>query len=292
MIDIGPPLVSRLVAKQFPQWADLPVRQVRTVGTDNLIYRLGDELVVRLPALPRAAPMVGREREWMPRLAPRLPLDVPVPLGAGVPDGEFPYPWLIYRWLDGDTLADRPDLDLRDVAVRLGRFVAALQRIDTAGAPRSPRAVPVGPGDVDVHESIERLAAVGLVDAALATAVWEDALAAPPWTGPPVWLHGDLLPANLVARQGRLAAVIDFGLVGTGDPATDLLPAWALLSARTRDVFRAVVGVDEATWRRGRGWALRAGLGAVRVYRYTNPALAAAGRHSVAEALSDFRSRS
>lgn len=291
MTDIGPPLVSRLVAKQFPQWADLPVRQVRTVGTDNLIYRLGDELVVRLPALPRAAPMVGREREWMPRLAPRLPLDVPVPLGAGVPDREFPYPWLIYRWLDGDTLADRTDLDLRDVAVRLGRFVAALQRIDTAGAPRSPRAVPVGPGDVDVHESIDRLASVGLVDAALATAVWEDALAAPPWAGPPVWLHGDLLPANLVARQGRLAAVIDFGLIGTGDPATDLLPAWALLSARTRDVFRAVVGVDDATWRRGRGWALRAGLGAVRVYRYTNPALAAAGRHSLTEVLADFRTR-
>jgi aminoglycoside phosphotransferase (APT) family kinase protein len=281
--------VSRLVARQFPQWAGLPVREVRTSGTDNLIYRLGDELVIRLPALPRAAPMVGREWEWLPRLAPHLPLDVPVPLGAGVPDGDFPYPWSVYRWLDGETLADRTDVDLRDVALRLGRFVAALQRIDTAGAPRSPRATPVVPGDGDVHESIERLAAVGLVDAGLATAVWEDAVTAPTWTGPPVWVHGDLLPANLVARRGRLAAVIDFGLAGTGDPATDLLPAWALLTTRTRDVFRRVVGVDEATWRRGRGWALRAGLGAVRVYRYTNPALAAAGRHSLAEVLADYR---
>lgn len=289
MTPVGPLLVSQLVAKQFPQWAGLPVREVPTAGTDNVIYRLGDELVVRLPALPRAAPTVGREREWLPRLAPRLPLDVPVPLGAGVPDGEFPYPWSVYRWLEGQTLATRPDLDMRDVAVRLGRFVAALQRIDTAGAPRSPRAVPVRAGDAEVPESIERLAAVGLVDTDLATAVWEDALAAPPWEKPPVWLHGDLLPANLVARQGRLAAVIDFGLVGTGDPATDLLPAWALLTARTRDVFRAVVGVDDATWRRGRGWALRAGLGAVRVYRYTNPALAAAGRHALSEVLADFR---
>lgn len=289
MSEVGPALVGRLIAKQFPQWADLPIREVGTAGTDNRIYRLGDELVVRLPALPRAAPMVGREWEWLPRLAPRLPLDVPVPLGAGVPDGEFPYPWSVYRWLDGDTLAAQPDVDLRDVAVRLGRFVAALQRIDTAGAPRSPRAVPVGPGDVDVHESIERLASVGLVDADRAAAVWQDALAAPSWAKPPVWLHGDLLPANLVARQGRLRAVIDFGLAGTGDPATDLLPAWALLTARTRDVFRAVVGVDDATWRRGRGWALRAGLGAVRVYRYTNPALAAAGRHALAEVLADHR---
>jgi aminoglycoside phosphotransferase (APT) family kinase protein len=281
--------VSRLVARQFPQWAGLPLRAVHTSGTDNLIYRLGDDLVVRLPALPRAAPMVGREWEWLPRLAPRLPLDVPVPLGAGIPDGEFPYPWSVYRWLDGETLADRPDVDPRDVAVRLGRFVAALQRIDTAGAPRSPRAVPVGPGDVEVHESIERLAAVGLVDAAVATAVWEDALAAPPWSGPPVWLHGDLLPTNLLARQGRLVAVIDFGLAGTGDPATDLLPAWAVLGARTRDVFRKVVGVDDATWRRGRGWALRSGLGAVRIYRYTNPALTAAGRHAISEVLADYR---
>ncbi|WP_173070558.1 aminoglycoside phosphotransferase family protein [Phytohabitans houttuyneae] len=289
MTAVGPPLVSRLVAKQFPQWAGLPVREVSTVGTDNMIYRLGDELVVRLPALPRAAPTVGREWEWLPRLAPRLPLDVPVPLGSGVPDGEFPYPWSVYRWLEGQTLATRPDLDMRDVAVRLGRFVAALQRIDTAGAPRSPRAVPVRAGDTEVHESIERLAAVGLVDAELATAVWEDALAAQPWAKPPVWLHGDLLPANLVARHGRLAAVIDFGQVGTGDPATDLLPAWALLTTRTRDVFRAVVGVDDATWRRGRGWALKAGLGAMRIYRYTNPALAAAGRHSLAEVLADFR---
>lgn len=289
MTTVGPPLVSRLVAKQFPQWADLPVREVRTAGTDNMIYRLGDELVVRLPALPRAAPAVAREREWLPRLAPRLPLDVPVPLGAGVPDGDFPYPWSVYRWLEGETLATRPDLDMRDVALRLGRFVAALQRIDTAGAPRSPRAVPVRPGDTDVPDSIERLAAAGLVDADLAKAVWEDALAAPPWTRPPVWLHGDLLPVNLVARQGRLAAVIDFGLVGAGDPATDLLPAWALLTARTRDVFRAVVGVDDATWRRGRGWALRAGLGAVRTYRYTNPALTAAGRHALSEVLADYR---
>ncbi|MFD0742460.1 aminoglycoside phosphotransferase family protein [Phytohabitans flavus] len=281
-------LVSRLVARQFPQWADLPVHEIPTVGTDHLIYRLGDELVVRLPALPRAAPMMAREREWLPRLAPRLPLDVPVPLGAGVPDAEFPYPWSVYRWLHGETLANRPDLDLRDVAVRLGRFVAALQRINTAGAPRSPRAVPVAPGDVEVNESIKRLAAVGIADPERATAIWEDALAAPPWAGPPVWLHGDLMPANLVARQGRLAAVIDFGLVGTGDPATDLLPAWALLSARTRDVFRTVVGVDDATWRRGRGWALRAGLGAVRTYRYTNPALAAAGRHSLAEVLASI----
>jgi len=289
MTGVDPALVSGLVARQFPQWADLPVSQFRTVGTDNLIYRLGDELAVRLPALPRAAPMLSREREWLPRLAPHLPLDVPVPLGAGVPDSEFPYPWLVYRWLPGTTLAEESTVDLREAAVRLGRFVAALQRISTAGAPRSPRAVPVGPGDTEVHESIERLAAVGVIDATLATAVWEDALAAPPWAGPPVWLHGDLLPTNLVARNDKLAAVIGFGLVGTGDPATDLLPAWALLTARTRDVFRAVVGVDEATWRRGRGWALRAGLGAVRVYRYTNPALAAAGRHSLAEALADFR---
>jgi aminoglycoside phosphotransferase (APT) family kinase protein len=289
-IDIDGALVARLIATQFPRWAHLPIVAVRSAGTDNAIYRLGEDMAVRLPRLPRAAEMVDKEQQWLPRLAPLLPLAVPVPLGAGTPDDEFPYPWSVCRWLAGKDLADEPHVDLHDVAVGVGRFLAALRRIDTTGGPTSTRAEPVSSrDDDDVRSTIGRLAADGVIDSSLAITVWEAALAAPAWDGPPSWIHGDLFPANLLATRGRLSGVIDFGLLGLGDPACDMLVAWTLLTADTRDAFRAEARVDEATWVRGRGWALSAGLGAVRVYRVINPVLAAAGRHAITETLADYR---
>jgi aminoglycoside phosphotransferase (APT) family kinase protein len=176
------------------------------------------------------------------------------------------------------------------VAVRLGEFIAALERIDTAAAPVSPRATPVDARDDDVVRStIRQLSEEGSLDGAAAIAVWESALAAPSWNRPLVWIHGDLFPSNLLAVGDRLAAVIDFGLLGVGDPATDMLPAWTLLTARSREPFRAAAEVDDATWVRGRGWALSAGLGAVRVYRKINPVLAAAGRHAIDQAVADHQ---
>jgi aminoglycoside phosphotransferase (APT) family kinase protein len=200
-IEIDGALVSRLIAKQFPQWADLPITKVRSAGTDNAIYRLGDNMAVRLPRLPRAAKDVDTEQRWLPRLAPLLPLAVPVPLGKGVPDEAFPFPWSVYRWLDGDNLADKPIVDLHDAAVQLGRFVAALQRIDTTGAPPSFRGGPVGTLDDRVRTEIRDLGADGTVDMDLATAAWQTALTAPAWGGAPVWVHADLYPVNLLARR-------------------------------------------------------------------------------------------
>ena len=281
------PLVGRLVAKQFPQWADLPIAKVRSAGTDNLIYRLGDDKAVRLPRIPSAARHVDTQQRWLPQLAPLLPLPIPVPLAKGAPDEGFPFPWSVCRWVDGDNAVDQPIVDLPDAAIRLGRFVAALQRCDTTGAPPSVRATPVTAGDDDVRSAIAHLGADGTVDPAAATAAWESALAAQTWDGASVWVHADLHPGNLLVRQGRLAAVIDFGLLGVGDPACDLLPAWTLLTAQTRELFRAEVGVDDATWTRGRGWGLRFGLGALHVYRDTSPVLAAIGQHAVAEAVTD-----
>jgi aminoglycoside phosphotransferase (APT) family kinase protein len=280
--------VDRLIARQFPRWAGLPIGRVRSAGTDNALYRLGADLVVRLPRTPGAAAGVDTEHRWLPRLSPLLPLAVPVPLGRGVPDDGYPYPWSVYRWLDGENLVDRPVADLADVAVRLGRFVATLQRIDGTGGPPSFRGGPVSALDSRVRGEIRDLGADGTVDAGLATAAWETAMAAPAWDGPPIWVHADLYPVNLLARHGRLTAVIDFGGLGVGDPAIDMLPAWALLTAGTRDLFRAEVGVDEATWLRGRGWGLGLGLGAVHFYRATNPVLAAIGRHAIAEAIADL----
>lgn len=288
--DIDQSLVSRLIRRQFPRWADLPIAKVASPGTENAIYRLGDDMAVRLPRQSLFAETVDTEFRWLPRLAPLLPLDIPVPLARGVPDDEYPVQWSVHRWLDGESLTDQPDVDPFNVAERLGRFVAALWRIDTTDAPLSARARTVSTdANEKVYRVIRELGADGTVDPKLATAIWEDALAAPGWDGPPVWIHGDLFSMNMLARERRLTAIIDFSLVGLGDPACDMLPAWTLLTAPTREVFRAASGVDSATWTRGRGWGLRAGLGAVIVYRGVNPVLAAAGQHAITETLADYQ---
>jgi len=289
-IDISIAVVARMIARQFPQWVDLPVTAAPSAGTDNAIYRLGGDMAVRLPRRAGTVAALARELQWLPRLGPLLPLAVPVPLAEGTPGEGFPFPWAVYRWLDGENVAGEPGVDLSDAAVRLGRFVAALQRIDTAGAPPPTfRAEPVSTLDDRVRTQIRDLAADGTVDPGLATAAWETAIAAPAWEGPPRWVHADLSPLNLLARHGRLSAVIDFGGLGVGDPAIDLLPAWAWLTPHTRDLFRAEIRPDDATWARGRGWGLALGLGAVHRYRVANPVLAASNGHAIAQVLADHQ---
>ncbi|MFE5660799.1 aminoglycoside phosphotransferase family protein [Streptomyces sp. NPDC056517] len=282
-------LVARLVAGRFPEWAGLPVRAVRSAGTDNVMFRLGDDLVVRLPRVPYAARHVEKEQRWLPLLAPHLPLDVPVPVGRAGASAEFPWPWSVYRWLDGDDTYDVPLTDLAHAAVALGRFGAALRDVDASGGPASFRG-----GHVTSWEEghlpgvIRDFGADGLIDADLATASWEAVLRLPQWDGAPVWVHGDLLPGNLLGREGRLSAVIDFGGVGTGDPACDTMPAWTLFSADTRPLFREAARVDDATWARGRGWALAWGLVTEHYYREKNPVLAAVARRTRTEALAEY----
>ncbi|WP_413757110.1 aminoglycoside phosphotransferase family protein [Streptomyces sp. MMBL 11-3] len=288
-LDIDESLVERLVAEQFPAWARLPVKRVVSAGTDNAMYRLGDDMVVRLPRLPGGAGQVAKEQHWLPRLAPHLPLAVPVPLAEGAPGQGYPLPWGVFRWLDGENVHDAPFTDeaaRAEAAVALGRFVAALRAVDAVGGPPSWRGGPLTDDD-HVRAAIRGLGADGTLDAARASAAWEDALRVPRWAGAPVWLHGDLLPGNLLAREGRLGAVIDFGGLGTGDPAADVLAAWAVFTAGTRRLFREAAGVDDATWARGRGWALYFGLTAEHHYRVTNPVLAAVAHRTVAEALAD-----
>ncbi|KUL68706.1 phosphotransferase [Streptomyces sp. NRRL WC-3605] len=291
-LDIDEALVERLVAGRFPHWAGLAVRRVASAGTDNAMFRLGPDLVVRLPRLPGGARQVGAEHRWLPRLAPHLPLTVPAPLALGGPGAGYGLPWGVYAWLEGADAFEAPPADLAAAARELGRFVAALRSVDAAGGPPSYRGGPVSEGDADVRAAIRGLGAADALDARAATGVWEDVLRVPGWDGTPVWLHGDLLPGNLLTSSGRLTAVIDFGCFGTGDPAADLMPAWTVLDAGTRQVFRSAAGADDATWERGRGWALRFGLTAEHYYgdvcgNGTNPVLAAVARRTVAEVLSD-----
>ena len=283
-VDIDASLVRRLLAVQFPQWADLPIEPVPSAGTDNALYRLGHDMAVRLPRIHWAAG-VDKEHEWLPKLAPFLPLAIPVPLAKGNPGEGYPWHWSVYRWLEGENASIERIVDLRQAATDLAQFIVALQQIEPAGGPPARRGVPLARRDQPTREAIAALR--GTLDVDAVTAAWDVALEAPAWQGPPVWVHGDLLPGNLLVKQGRLSAVIDFAGLGVGDPACDLMIAWNLFTAETRGAFRAALAVDDATWARGRGWALSQALIFIPYYLDTNPAGVAVARRTINEVLAD-----
>ncbi|MFB8246817.1 aminoglycoside phosphotransferase family protein [Streptomyces sp. NPDC055952] len=282
--DIDTALVGRLITRRFPRWAGLPLRRLRSSGTENAMFRLGTDKVVRLPRHPRAVDAIAHELRWLPRLGPGLPAASPEPLGEGAPDEGFPWPWSVYGWLEGRNPVpgrlEEPELLAGDLAA----YVRAMRRVDASGAPPG-RGVPLAARDAAVREALARLG--GRVDTGALTARWEEALAAPVHSGPPVWAHGDLMAGNLLVRGGRLSAVIDFGTVGAGDPAVDLIAAWCLLPARARGVFREAVGAGAAEWARGRGWALSIAVIALPYYWDTNPPVAENSRHVIREILAE-----
>ena len=286
-LSIDTDLVARLVAAQFPEWASQAVEPFHPSGTDNAIFRLGDDKAVRLPRIDGATGQVEKDRLWLPALAPELPFEVPELLAMGVPSDGYPWAFGVYRWLEGEPLAADRVGEALDVASDVARFVQALRRIDTRGAPASGRGGPLAPRDDAVRRAIAALA--GRVDTRAATRSWEAALRAPAWNGPPTWLHGDLMPGNLLFVERRLSAVIDFSVLGVGDPAADLMVAWWLLTAATRPQFRAALAVDEASWTRGRGWALSCALIALPYYWDTNPPFASYARRAIAEVLSEHQ---
>ena len=284
-VEIDASLVQRLIARQFPEWAELPVERLESAGTENAMFRLGGELVVRLPRHPGAVGAIEHEQRWLSLLGPRLPVAVPEPLGRGGAGEGFPWPWSVYGWLDGRNpvagALDSPET----LAKELAEFVRALRRVDTGDGPAHYRAVPLSARDADTRAALAQLA--GAVDTAAVTALWEAALRAPEHTGPDVWAHADLSPGNMLVTEGRLSAVIDFGCTGVGDPAVDLIVAWNLLPADVRDTFREAVGADDAEWARGRGWALSISLIQLPYYWETNPVLAENSRHVIREILTE-----
>jgi aminoglycoside phosphotransferase (APT) family kinase protein len=291
-VDTDASLVRRLLVAQFPQWADLPIEPVPSAGTDNALYRLGDDMAVRLPRIERATWQVDKEHEWLPRLAPHLPLAVPVPLARGLPGEGYPWHWSITPWLAGENVTIERIADPRQAATDLARFIAALQRVDPSGGPppgehNFGRGVPLAQRDSRTREAIRALD--GMLDTAAVTAAWDAALQAPAWHGPPVWIHGDVSSGNLLAVQGRLSAVIDFGGLGVGDPACDLMIAWTLFSGESREAFRAALSVDDATWVRGRGWALSWALIFIPYYLNTNPVGVSNAWRAIDEVLADYK---
>ncbi|MGK5683040.1 aminoglycoside phosphotransferase family protein [Actinoplanes sp. URMC 104] len=266
-------LVRRLVDSQFPQWAGLALTRVSPGGSDHVIYRLGAELSVRLPRHEGAIRQAAKELRLLPRLAPCLPLAIPEPVAVGEPDLEYPWPWGVSRWLDGSVARYEELGDSVETALRLADFLTALQSADLSGAVDLSSAVeqdePLADRDEQVRAAIADIA--GAFDARALLAIWREAVTAPGWDRPPVWYHGDFHTGNLLTTDGKVSAVIDFGGLGRGDPARDLMMAFTLLEGRARDAFREALAVDDATWARGRGRSLIGGVFAYRAYAATNP---------------------
>ncbi len=292
-VTIDEALARRLLARQHPQWANLALRPVISAGTDNAIFRLGETMALRLPRLARAAGQVEKEQRWLPLLRP-LPLEIPTALGRGAPDRGYPFQWSVYGWLEGENATPERLQDLEEAARALAGFIRALQAIDAGDGPLSGqhnefRGVPLAEREAPTRQAIGALST--LFDPFRLTEAWEASLAVPPWREAPRWVHGDIQSGNLLARAGRIRAVIDFGLMGVGDPACDLTIAWSLLCGRSRGVFRDALEIDEDSWLRGRGWALSVALVALAYYLESNPVLADLSRRTIEEVLTDFDAR-
>lgn len=283
-IDIS--LAQDLVRSQFPQWAKLPIQFIKSSGTDNAIFHLGATMCIRLPRIASAERNVALEQKWLPYLASHLPLAIPIAVAQGIPQTNYPFHWSIYHWLEGENAAIASITNQHQVAIDLAQFICALQKIDSDGGPLSRRGVPLQTRDYEVHAAIKNLH--GIIDIQSVTMLWNRCLQAPAWNKKPVWIHGDLLPANLLVQKGRITGVIDFDSFGIGDPACDLIPAWSLFSHDSRTVFRSTLAVDDATWMRGCGWALSISLIIIPYYKNTNSNLVTVALRTIHELLTGF----
>ncbi len=281
--------VGQLLAAQFPDWAGLTIRPVASDGTDNVLFRLGQDKCIRLPRMASTAAQLTKEVALLPLLKD-LPLAVPEPLGTGGPAYGYPYPWAVYRWIEGVPVIEADLPDMAATAETLGCFVNVLRSIDVPAAPLSGPANNHRGVELSIRDKVTRRSLAGiadLYDEARLNAAWDQALQADKWDNAPVLIHGDIHAANLLARDRALSAVIDFGLAGRGDPAVDLIVGWSLLDTGARDIFRVAAGVDEPTWQRGRGWALSTAVVALAYYRERNPFLWTLSRRSIEAVLAD-----
>ncbi len=253
-MNIDAALVSLLVHDQFPAWRELAVAPVVQGGWDNRSFRLGGDMLVRMPAAELYAAAVSKEQAWLPKLAPSLPLAIPEVLALGRPGEGYPWPWSVYRWIEGDPA--RPSVKDSGFAEQLGAFLLALHRIPAdqgpaAGAHNFHRGGSLSFYDRQMRQAIAKL--TSRAERRAVTTIWDTALMSR-WIEAPVWVHGDVAAGNLLVRDGKLCAVIDFGQAGTGDPACDLTIAWTMFTGAARRTFRDIVALDSETWARARGW--------------------------------------
>ncbi|MGI8407924.1 MAG: aminoglycoside phosphotransferase family protein, partial [Actinomycetota bacterium] len=266
-LEIDEAMARRLLREQLPEWAELPLSRIQPEGTVNVVFRLGDDLSIRIPRHHGPEESGGKESAWLPRLAPRLPLEVPVPVAQGRPTDYYPWFWQVCSWVPGVTVPIE-DIDATQSARDLAAFIAALQLIEPDEAPRG-RGIPLADRDKDMQYWF----ALWKGDPAVLTE-WERALASPAWEGPPMWTHGDIDVRNWLVKDGRISGIIDWEMMGVGDPACDVMVAWKLHSSAARDAFREALPIDDATWTRARGWVVSQAVAALAYYTpENNPAL-------------------
>lgn len=290
-VDINENLARQLVAAQFPQWADLPIKPVAYSGWDNRTFHLGETMSIRLPSATWYAAQVEKEQHWLPKLAAFLPLPIPIPVAMGNPHQNYPWHWSIYRWLDGEHANTENIDDVQAFGTGLAQFLVALQKIDTTGGPPPGQHNFFRGGSLTVYDDDARNSIAALkneINTELATEVWEATLRTT-WNREPVWVHGDVAPGNLLVNKGRLSAVIDFGCLGIGDPACDLMIAWTFLSGASRTAFIKTLALDYATWARARGWALWKALITLAEYIETDVHKSRNAKRIIKEVLDDYR---
>ncbi|BCZ96330.1 aminoglycoside phosphotransferase family protein [Legionella pneumophila serogroup 1] len=251
-------LVCRLIASQFPHYSNLPVKPVAVGGWDNRTFHLGKDMLVRLPSAEQYELQVEKEQQWLPQLASLLPVPIPTPLAKGMPGEGYPWKWSIYRWLEGETIVSANLSNLNEIAKDLATFLTAFHQIDSSGGPKPGMHSFYRGGDLKIYDPETRQAIdylKGKIDTDHATEIWETALNTS-WQGTPVWVHGDISAGNLLVKNGKLCAVIDFGQLSVGDPACDLAITWTLFAGDSRKIFREMLALDKGTWFRGQAWAL------------------------------------
>jgi aminoglycoside phosphotransferase (APT) family kinase protein len=282
-------LAQLLIDSQFPTWSHLPLIMIDSAGTDNSMYWLGENLAVRFPMSVSAAEQVAKEHKWLPKMS-SFAVAIPKVIGAGRPMKEFPFPWSVMNWIEGNDGTTDIIADWLKTAEDLGQFIREFRRQNTSGAPLAGkhnafRGTALVNLDKITRDAIDALGE--LFDKACLLKIWEKAMGVQPWAGPPVWIHGDIHAANIILKNGNIAGIIDFGLMGVGDPACDLAPVWSFLPTHARDRFREAVDVDESTWQRGKGWGLYIGVIALSYYRERNPTLSSIAEKAIRAVIED-----
>jgi aminoglycoside phosphotransferase (APT) family kinase protein len=277
-------LVEQLVRSQHPDLVSARIREMAP-GFDNTIWRLGDDLVVRLPRRQVAASLIEHEQRWLPELAPRLPLTIPTPIRVGRPSELFQWPWTIAQWIDGTPGNAVDSTVLAGAGAPLGAFFRALHRDASGNAPTNEfRSVPLRSFEANFQSRLDE--AGPAIDRDGVIRMWQVSLGAPPWVGAPQWIHGDPHPANLIFRDDTLIGVIDFGDLCAGDPATDLAGGFLALPLESIDEFlRSYGGVDEAMFQRTLGWAVHFGLMFILLGESDEPSYGPIGHRAIANAL-------
>lgn len=282
---VEPSLVKKLLEKNFPHWKDLNLQEVKHSGTDNIIYRLGNDKIVRFSKHSGVDKYIFEENSILKKINDiELPLRVPSILGVGLPDKKYPNHWTVQSWVEGDGIKLNK-LDLTKAAVDLASFLNCLRKVDVTGIRTTYRGMSLKLRSKEVEKALTQVS--DLYDVRTLSKIWEKCLQVKEWEHAPMFYHADLLPGNLLMKNNHLSAVIDFGMAGSGDPSIDLMPAWSLFDRERREIFRQSMRAEKEEWIRAKGWALSVALIIIPYYLNTNIELVAIAKQIIDEILLD-----